>query len=62
MSFQLENSIRYCFQVVFTSGELGNFHASPFAPLGVLDLVDTMIAVYFFQNMLKLQHIPDKEP
>ena len=62
MSFELENSIRYCFQVVLTSGELGNFHASPFAPLGVPDLMDTMIAVYFSKICLKLQHILDKEP
>ena len=35
-SSQLENSVRYHFQVVFTSSELGNFKASPFVPLGVL--------------------------
>ena len=28
--------IHYHFQVVFTSGELGNFKASPFVPLSVL--------------------------
>ena len=41
-SSQLENSVRYHFQVVFTSGELGNFKASPFVPLGVLDLVRSL--------------------
>ena len=40
-SSELENSARYHFQVVFTSGELGIFKASPFVPLGVLDLVSS---------------------
>ena len=31
-SSQLLNNVRYHFQVVFNSGELGNFKASPFVP------------------------------
>ena len=46
-SLQFENSVRYHFLVIFTSGERGSFDASPFVPLGVLDLVDAMLAVYF---------------
>ena len=41
-SSQLENSVHYHYEVVFTSGELGNFKASPFVPLGVLDLVSSL--------------------
>ena len=36
-----------------TIGKLGNVNAFPFASLSVLDLVETMVAVYLAQNMLK---------
>ena len=42
--FWFLNSVRYYFQVVFTSCELGNFKASPF----VLDLVRSF---FLAQNM-----------
>ena len=51
-SLQLENSVRYQFQVVFTSGELGNFKASPFVPLGVLDLVSSLFGPKYAENSL----------
>ena len=53
-SSQLENrpSVRYHFQVVFTSGELGNFKASPFVPLGVLDLVGSLFGPKYAENSL----------
>ena len=51
-SLQLENSVRYHFQVVFTSGELGNFKASPFVPLGVLDLVSSLVGSKYAENSL----------
>ena len=51
-SSQLENSVRYYFQVVFTSGELGNFKASPFEPLGVLDLVGSLFDPKYAKNSL----------
>ena len=44
-SSQLENSVRYHFQVVFTSGELGHFNAFPFVPVSVLDLQFRKMAV-----------------
>ena len=50
-SSQLDNSVRYHFEVLFTSGELGNFKAYPFVPFGVLDL--KLLAVYLAQYMLK---------
>ena len=52
-SSQLENSIRYHFQVVFTSGKLGNFKASPFVPLGVLDLVSGLFGPKYAENCLQ---------
>ena len=51
-SSQLENSVRYHFQVVFTSGKLGNFKASPFVPLGVLDLVRSLFGPKYAENFL----------
>ena len=51
-SSQLENSVRYHFQVVFTSGELGNFKASPFVPLGFLDLVSSLFGPKYAENSL----------
>ena len=53
-SLQLENSVRYHFQVVFTSGELGNFKASPFVPLGVHDLVSSLPGPKFTDKCNKL--------
>ena len=53
-SSQLANSIRYHFQIVFTSGELGNFNASPFVPLGVLDLVGSLFGPKYAENCNKL--------
>ena len=52
MSSQLENSIHYHFQVVFPSGKLGNFKASPFVPLGVLDLVSSLYGPKYAENSL----------
>ena len=52
-SSQLENSVRYHFQVVFTSSELGNFKASPFVPLGVLDLVSSLFGPKYAENCLQ---------
>ena len=53
-SSQLENSVRYHFQVVFTSGKLGNFKASPFVPLGVLDLVSNLTDPKYAEKCNKL--------
>ena len=53
-SSQLENSVRYHFQVVFTSDELGNFKASPFVPLGVLDLVSSLTGPKYADKCNKL--------
>ena len=52
-SSQLENSVRYHLQVVFTSGKLGNFKASPFVPLGVLDLVSSLTGLKYAKNAIK---------
>ena len=47
-------SVRYHFQVVLPSGELGNFSASPFVPLGDVLLMYTILGVgYLARNMLK---------
>ena len=54
MSSQLENSVCYYFQAVFTSGELGNLNDSPFVPLGVLDLVGSLIGPKYAANFNKL--------
>ena len=51
-SSQLENSVRHHFQVVFTSGELGSFKASPFVPLGVLDLVSSFFGPKYAENSI----------
>ena len=51
-SSQLENSVRNHFQVVFTSGELGNIKASPFVPLGILDLVSSLFGPKYAENCL----------
>ena len=51
-SLQLENSVCYHFQVVFTSGELENFKASPFVPIGVLDLVSSLVGPKYAENFL----------
>ena len=51
---QLENSVRYHFQVVFISGELENFKASPTVPL-VLGLVSNSIGIKYAEKCNKLQ-------
>ena len=51
MSAQLENSIRYNFKVVFTSGELGNFKPSLFVPLSVLDLVNSLTGPKYAEKL-----------
>ena len=51
-SSQLENSVHYHFQVVFTSGELGNFKASPIVPLGILDLVSNSTGINMLKNAI----------
>ena len=51
-SSQLENSVRDHYEVIFTSGELGNFKASPFAPLDVLDLVSILFLPKNAENSL----------
>ena len=51
-SSQLANSVRYHFRVVFTSGELGNFEATPFSHLASLTLLAVYLAKKHAENSL----------
>ena len=51
-SLPLENTVNTSSQLVFTSGELGNFKASPFVPFGVLELVSSLFGPKYAENSL----------